>query len=639
MITEYSELSQTVETLHHSFEELRTTAERRIELYQMRKEPYVPEEIAREGKVRMLSPMLIWAAQTIRADLMMNPTELTVIPLARDKGGAITKRATEKAENLERALAILWGRLNEGRRIDREVIWHQLVSPYGIMMLEFNDLRLPDQPMEMSDKDYVDLTDSIKDDWMPWDIYLPDPLTCSWMERGGKPVLFARKYKLLVRDLLNTYGHNPSSAEPDANLSFENGRFSWVSDDYQTDKMDHRTEFDEVEVLWLDDGEYIYQGVMQGTGKGQDGMLLSKQPNLTPRCTGYVVTGNTSPARKPQDKYEPFLLPLMQSVSDLNNIRSMRATAARNLAGPHTYVPIDPEIVKLYAARGEKLPTEVRWKKGVTHYLLGTVEVLPSELSQDYDKIEVALTEEMQHYMPSPFVNIVDPAVLKAATATSILQAAESGIRMYGPLMNAYDSTVRDILESVIYTLRTKYAEEEFNMFATGEEVSHGRNLKEGTLQRLNADSVDLSYKLIVKTRSMSRAQASAQYESVLTQWILPDGSKGPATLDDLLEAGNYNDPVAQKMKLAKEGILNTIDPWIQEMAIAKSREEIMLDSGLDLPLVPIGMLGGVAGAIEAGGAAEGGGQEAPSRMPNTAQRMDAPMTNQMGGGSDGGTA
>ena len=99
----YAEISETVEGLHNSFSEVRTTAERRYSLYQMRKEPYVPDEIAREGKVRMLSPLLIYAAQTIRADLMMNPTELTVIPLARDKGGAVTKKATEKAENLERA--------------------------------------------------------------------------------------------------------------------------------------------------------------------------------------------------------------------------------------------------------------------------------------------------------------------------------------------------------------------------------------------------------------------------------------------------------------------------------------------------------------------------------------------------------
>ena len=624
MLSTYTEVSEAVEALHSQFATVREDAERRYSLYQMHKEPYVAEEIGREGIVRLISPMLIHAAQTIRADLMMNPTELTVIPLAREHGRGISTRLTEKAENLERALAILWGRLNEGRRIDREIIWHQLVSPFGIMMLEFNALTIPDQPDGMSDEDYVDLVDTVKSDWLPWDVYIPDPTTCSWMERGGKPVVFARKYKLLVRDLIDHYNRNASSTNPEAGLFFENGHFRWVSDDYPQNQMPYRTGFEEVEVLWLDDGEYIYQGVMNpgATNDTAGGMLLTKVPNMIGRPTAFIVPGNTTPARKPENRYEPFLLSLMQTVSETNDIRSTRATAARNLAGPHTYVVYDPEIVKIFATRNEKLPTEIKWKKNVTLGLYGKLEALPSELSPDYDKLETAINEETQRYLPSPFVNVVDPAVIKSATATSILHAAESGIRMYGPLMSAFDSAVRDMLESIIYTLRTKYADEDFKMFATGEERAHNKRLREGTLNRLNTDSVDFSYKLIVKTRSMSRAQASAQYEAKLAQWILPDGSKGPATLDDLIEGADYGDPVQQMMKLAKEGILNTIDPWIQEMAIAKSREEIMIDSGLDLPLVSPGQL------------AAGGNEERPSRLPNQAQKMEAPLLNPREGGS-----
>src|SRR5690606_23035538 len=110
--------------------------------------------------------------------------------------------------------------------------------------------------------------------------------------------------------------------------------------------------FQEVEMLWLDDGEYIYH-IAQNPGAGlqqngeEDGTLpggelLWRQPNPTGRVTAFIIPGNLTPARRPEDRYEPFLLPLMQVVMHMNNIRSTRATAARNLAGPHTYIAVDP---------------------------------------------------------------------------------------------------------------------------------------------------------------------------------------------------------------------------------------------------------------------------------------------------------
>lgn len=621
---EYSEITEIVQNLDNDFSTLREDARRRYDLYRMRKEPYVPEEIAREGKVRMTSSLVMWAAETIRADIMMNPTEFTVIPLAREKSGIIPKANDQKAQNVEKAMAILWGRMNEGRRIDRDVIWHQLVSPYAIMMLEFLELQIPDQPDGMNDKVYNGLVDNYLDHWIPWHVYMPDPMTCSWMERDGKPVLFARKYNMLVKDVERMYSHASNSIHPDKRCVYDQGNFQWVSDDYPTNSSHYRSGFEEVEVEWLDNGQEIYM-ICKNPGSGNDsGLMLSCVPNPLGRCTGFIVPGNMTPDRRPEDRYEPFLLPLMQTVNEINDIRSMRATAARNLAGPHTYVTIDPEIQKLYMTRGEKLPTEVRWKKNVTHYLLGKVEVIPSELSQDWDKVEERINEDLQHFLPSPFINIVDPAVLKAATATSILHAAEAGLRMYGPLMSAYDAAIHDICDAVLTTIKVGYNDEPVRLYATGDEMARGKNVKSGSVYILSEKDLDFSYQLAVKTRGMSQAQAQAQYQAVLAQWILPDGSKGPATLDDLIEAANYTDPVAQRMKLSKEGIMNNLDAWIQQMAMTAARQEILVDSQIDIPIGMQQQMGG-------------GAAQTPSAMPNQAQRMDAPMVAGPEGGSNGG--
>lgn len=620
---DYTQVSEIVNSLDNDFQNLRETARNRYDLYRMKKEPYVPEEIAREGKVRMLSPLIMYSAETIRADILMNPTEFTVVPLAREKDGRILAGAQSKAEVLERSLAILWGRLNEGRRLDREIIWHQLVSPFAVAILEFTPYEVPDQPDDMDDDVYANLVDYYDETWLPWNIYLPDPLTCSWVERNGKPSIFARKYKILVRDLEETYTFNKVSEQPDKKLMFHDGYFDWVSEDYQPGHDHTKAGFTEVEVLWLDDGQHIYQCV-NNPGQGKDtntGVVLSCVPNPTGRPTAFLIPGNTTPDREPEFRYEPFLLPLMQSVNKINDLRSMRATAARNLAGPHTYVTLDPEIQKIYLQKGEKLPTEVRWKKNVTHYLLGQVQSVPSELSPDYDKIEALEQAELERYLPSPFVNIVDPAILKTATATSILHAAEAGLRMYGPLMSAYDAVIRDICESIIISIRMYYKEEAISLYSTGEEVAHGRALKGGNRYRLDLEAINFSYKLLVRTRNMSRAQASAQYESVLAQRVLPDGTPGPATLEDLIEAANFTDLVEQKMKISAEGILNMIDPWLQQMAVMMARKKIMLTSGLDLPLGP-----------QQGAPAE----KQPSGMPNQAQQMEAPLITGAEGGSSG---
>lgn len=606
--------------MDREFLPLREDALRRYDLYRLRKDPYVTEEIAREGTVRILSPMLINAAQTIRADLMMNPTEFNVIPLARDADGTIPRKLSTMSENVERALAVIWGRLNEGRSVDRDIIWHQLISPFAVMILEFNDFEMPSQPEWMSDEVYLDLVDTKQREWLPWHVYVPDPLTCSWLERDNKPAVFARKYRLLVRDVERFYSHRKGSVNPELNLRFDNGKFRWVSDDYTPLNTYHsRLGFTEVTMYWLDDGENIYHVCMNPGDTNMGGEVLWVGPNPTGAVSAFIVAGNKTPARQPQDRYEPFLWPLMQAVSQINDIRSMRATAARNLAGPHTYITIDPEIQKLYMNKGEKLPTSVRWRKNELHYLLGKVESMPSELTQDWDKVEERIQQELGAYMPSPYVNVVDPAVLKSATATSILHAAEAGMRMYGPLMANYDAAIRDMMEGIVNSVRTYYPDIDFAFHSDGSEMASGRNIPKGLIYRLNQEGVNFPFKITVKTRAMSQAQAAAQYDLALRQWILPDGTKGPATMDDLIEAANYTDTVAQKMKLAGDSILGSIDPWLQQMAIMAARDFIKTDSGIDLPL---GANGGGAPAAQ------------PSGIPNSGQRMDAPMVAGPQGGS-----
>lgn len=182
-------------------------------------------------------------------------------------------------------------------------------------------------------------------------------------------------------------------------------------------------------------------------------------------------------------------------------------------------------------------------------------------------------------------MHVLDPSIIKSATASAILNAAESGLRTYGPLMSTYDAAIRDLMLGVLHSLSTVYAEEEVSNYAVGDEIVHGVNMKPGSSHVLNAKAVNFPFLLKVNTRSMTQAQANAQFDLELKKWILPDGTKGPATFDDIIDAANYSDKAAQKEKLAKEEILKDIKPWIQQMAVAAAIVEIEAETGLVLPL------------------------------------------------------
>lgn len=642
---DYQQLMDVANSLDKEFTTLRTQAKDRYALYSRRLDPYVPDDIAREGKMRMPSAMVAHAAATIRADIMMNPTEFTCIPLARQSNNTIAPKDSRKAEVVERATAVIWGKLNEGRRLDREIIWHQLVSPFAVMVLEICPFEPPEQPDGVDDVTYADMVRTYEREWVPWHVTLPDPMTCSFLEKDGKPTVFVRKFKMLVRDIEDMYSLSRSSINPDMKARLEDGTWRWVSDDYEVMSNSVMSGFGECTLTWMDDGSYIYLAVDNVDAK-TGGMLLSCTPNPIGRCTAFIVPGNLTAFRKPEDRYEPFLLPLMQIVKQLNDLRSMRATAARNLAGPKTYIAVEPELAKAYLAKGEPLPKTQQWQSNETPYIVGTVEKVPSELSEDWDKIEQILLAEQERFLPSPYVNVIDPDVIKSATATSILHAAESGMRMYGPLMSVYDAAIKDLMDGVIASIRRNaYSTEEdphpVYAYTTGDEVASGKNLPKGEVYKIDQSAVSFSFKIMVKTRSMSQAQAAAQYDLVLRQWVLPDGSKGPATLDDVIDAANYTDREAQKVKLAKESIMYTLDPWIKEMAIQAARNKIALQGGPQLPIGPMADMGPAAmeqGMAPGGGGqptGPGGGASQPASIPGGGQRMEMPLMTGPQGGSD----
>ncbi len=620
------EIREITDALEHDMSDMVTTAKGRYQLYSMIETPALPEHMTRFGQVDVPSPMLIHAASSLRADMMMNPTEVTATPLGAGPNGEVTRAHRDKADNLEKVGAILWGRLNDGREIDASTIWHQLVSPYGAMILHCTDVEMPQEPE--SDAEYKKAMDEWERARFNWWVETPDPLTTFFPVNGlaRTPVIAARRYTQLVMETEKLYSRRRGEYRSADLRMNEYGRFDFVpiSDDSQVTESRYvsgKGIFEVCEMLWLDDGQNIYHVALNKVPRGRKpgsagGVIVSKTPNLTGGCSVIIVPGNPVPLRAAVDHFEPFLWPLMQVIKNINRIRSMRATTSQNITHPQSHMPLSPEVIK---ARGDAgvtgLPDPLTWEEGfaATPYTWAEAKAWPTGTDQDMDKLEQSFWQELPRYLPST-LELLDPQVLSQSTATAFLNVVESTIRRLGPMTALYDRGIAETLKKVFYSIRHHYKDDYWYFAEGGEMYGQGKSLTRGAAFKLGPDDLDFPFTLRVTTRSMTQAQAHAQFQAWAEKY-----AAGISTREEGLDAANYTDKAAQIKALAIDSAVEELTPWIDLNAKVAAVERIRLRSGILIPLEQDPMQ-----------------QQPQSTAPNDGYTMNAPNVGALVGGSSG---
>jgi hypothetical protein len=595
---DFNEVYEQVLALEADFVTFRGEDEDRIDLYAMRRSVELAEDIAREAQVDILSPDVIWAANTIRSDLLAMDTEITCTPTARDERGGIRAEDQRRADAVERASAVWWNRQDEGRRLSRPVIWRQLVNRLGIVIFECHDVPPPEQRGQ-TDKEYERILTKWQAERWPWRTFEVDPLTCAWEHSQGRPTVFARRYKQLVSRTQQVYSRQARTEMADADLVLEDGRWQWrqakpLSDDYTPFETRNAAgrRIRELDMLFLDDGEYIWHVAMNADGKA--GQVVYKARNEYGRVSAVLVPGNDTPLRRPEDTYEPFLWPLMMDTEQLNVIETMRATAARNVTGPQEYIAADPEFVKAYmATHNGQLPPAHTWEPGETPYLPGEIKTRPSGLPDDWDKLEQRIEERAQRHRPQSQMILADPGVTKSGTAAGILAGIDSYFRQLAPVVGAWDSAKKQLMEmfhtSVQVLSQRGGSFSSYTFAARGREWVRGKRLGVGEAYQLDADTFQFAYDFDVTTRMRTESQVVARYQAKLEQYMLPDGKRGPASYKDLLAAADYTDEEAQIVQLAEEAVLDRMDTWLDALAQMAAGFEIEADSGIRVPFPALG--------------------------------------------------
>jgi hypothetical protein len=610
---------------------MRKQAKGRYSLYSMTDVPKLPEHMTRFGQVDVPSPMLIHAASSLRADLMMNPTEVTVLPLGRGPSGSVTREDQVLADNLEKSGAILWGRINDGREIDGETIWHQLVSPYGALITHCLGVETPDEPE--NEAEYKRAMSEWARTRFNWWVETPDPLTCCFPVGGmaRTPAIAGRHYTQTVMETAKLYSGRRGEYRDAALRMDDYGKWDFVpvgddSEVWESHWTSGKGIFETCEMLWLDDGDFIYHVALNKVPKGRKagsggGIIVSKTPNLTGGVSMTLVPGNPVPLRLPEDHFEPFLWPLMQTIKNINRIRSMRATTSQNITHPQSHIPLSPEVIK---ARGDAgvtgLPDPLTWEEGfsATPYTWGEAKAWPSGTDQDMDKLESSFWQEMPRYLPST-LELLDPQVLSQSTATAFLNVVESTIRRLGPMTALRDRGIAEVLKKVFYSIRHHYKDDYWYFAEGGERYGRGQSLERGAAFKIGPDDLDFPFTMRVTTHSMTQAQAHAQFQAWAEKF-----AAGIATRSEGIDAANYTDKQAQIKALAIDAAVEELTPWIDLNAKTAAVEEIKLESGILIPLEADPMMQ----------------QQAPqATAPNDGYTMNAPNVGQLVGGSNGGGA
>lgn len=584
-----SEIVELTDSLEQEFTTLRTYAEAGYQVYKGEEEIKLPPNIPPFFQHNVRTPLLKNTVRSVRADMLIGRTEVTVIPEGDEAG--LNKTLERQGENLAKIHTVLWGMLDEGYRVTSPALFHLLLSPFAVLLPTWGDSELrADGTLRM-----------------PYRVETPDPLTCFFPARGGRgrPLLFARKYQMMVGDVEKLFSKRSKTEHADGNLRLDSfGHWAWLSDDMLVDSGSQlrnlKDTFRLVTVYYLDDGEQIHYAV-QNLDVGQDGKspgrgllgqfrgrqdgthLIWKGPNICGGVTAVIVPGEETPFREAQYRWEPWLRPLIESNRVANYILTVRASVSGGQVAPPVYFPMTPELIE---ARGKAgltgLPDPMVWEESAdgslkSPYSWAKGEEWPVHQDPDLDKLWQATMADVQRETPS-VLELLDTATLKAITATGQLHLSETIQRRLNPMMSALDFGKQQVLEEMEYAADHAYAKERIALWAGGNETVGGQKLARGTRLELTKAAVDFPHRVVVTTQVITEAQRAARIETWERTY-----QDGLATHADGFEAAGYTDKVEQTRLLAKEAILREEDPLLRMAARAAYQEVIKLESGIDL--------------------------------------------------------
>lgn len=559
--------------------DMRDQARRRHEIHSMLTVPDLPPHMIRGDSVSTNTPTVMWLLNSILADCRSFPTTTTIVPQ-----GKYTKDQQELGDEVEKSLAVIRARLDDGGRNSHDVRWHQGGTSYGVMILHCG----------------------AAGDHFPWSVEVPDPLTCFFPIEGGpvRPSIMGRRYTMLVEDVKKKYGDQKRTEFSNQTLRYVDQEWSWgvkpIGEDEPVEDGDVGNlttrhvglpgVADVVEMMELYTPECIYHVALYGTigadgsrqqFDGTNGCIVWKADTITDGIPVVIIPGHVTPLRTPVERFQPVLWAPMQCSMVINMIRAIRMTKAFNWK-PDIIVGQDPDMIAALREAGVlNDPTNIQLEQGGPNIINvgGRPMVWNQPTDDDLDKLEASWTQERDRYISAQVQTITDE-VAKQATLGGIQLAIGVRKRQLGPMLSNLDWGWAEILKMVVASI--KHYKDTFPLFARG-----GERYKKGELQASDSVSigyrdVDFDFEIVVSTQSMTEEERRI----LIQDWAYRQ-SLGISGYEEGLEAAGYQDIAQQMKKMAIDmGLKFTTSGWTQQLSAVAS-DYIRTSGGL---LVTFGM-------------------------------------------------
>lgn len=580
-------------------QDMRNRARFRHEIHSMQTIPDLPPHMFRGDAVSTNTPTVMWLLNSILADCRSFPTTASVIPQ-----GKYNKEQQDMGDEVEKALAIIRARLDDGGRNSHDVRWHQCGTAYGVMILHCG----------------------AAGQGFPWSVEVPDPLTCYFPMEGGpiRPSLMGRRYTMLVEDVKKKYGKQKRTEFAGQELKYEDEEWSWgakpIGEDepvemgdvgnLSTRKIGLPGVADVVEMMELYTPECVYHVALYGTinadgGRqqfdGTNGQIVWKADTMTDGIPVVIIPGHVTPLRTPVERFQPVLWAPMQCSLVINMIRAIRMTKAFNWK-PDILVGQDPDMVAALKDAGVlQDPTNIQLEQGGPNIInvAGKPMLWNQPTDDDLNKLEESWTQERDRYISAQVQTITDE-VAKQATLGGIQLAIGVRKRQLGPMLSNLDWGWAEILKMVVASI--KHYKDEFSLFAKGGERYTSGELKANDSITLKSSDVDFDFDIVVSTTSMTEEER----RMLIQDWAYRQ-SLGLSGYEEGLEAAGYQDIAQQMKKMAIDlGLKYTTSGWMQQLGAVAS-DYIRTSGGLlvtygippSLP-APMGQMG--SGTTPAGG-------------------------------------
>lgn len=524
--------------------DMRDRARRRHELHSMLTVPDLPPHMTRGDSVSVNSPTVMSLLNNILADCRSFPTTTTVIPQ-----GKYNKAQQDKGDEVEKALAIIRARLDDGGRNSHDIRWHQGGTAYGVMILHCGPAG----------------------DYFPWTVEIPDPLTCFFPIEGGpvRPSIMGRRYTMLVEEVKAKYGNQKRTEFSDKQLHYDKGEWSWGAKpigedqpveagdvgDLTTARIGLPGVADNIEMMELYTPQCVYHVALHGTigadgsrsdnFNGTNGEIVWKANTMTDGIPVVIIPGHVTPLRTPVERFQPVLWAPMQNTLQINMIRAIRMTKAFNWK-PDIIVGQDPDMIAALKEAGVlNEPSNVQLEQGGPNLInvAGKPMYWNQPSDQDLDKLEQSLMVERQGYISSMTQQITDE-VAKQSTLGGIQLAIGVRKRQLGPMLSNLDWGWAEILKMVVASI--KQYKDEFPLFARGGERFAKGELKANDSITIKSDDVDFDFEIVVSTASMTEEER----RMLVQDWAYKQ-TLGISTQAEGIEAAGYFDVADQVEKLA----------------------------------------------------------------------------------------